>query len=70
MPEERPFSQIAYEAYGENRNWKTYDNKPMPKWEELKPEIQEAWEVAARTVITAYDKALFRFKVLFAYDPT
>lgn len=42
----------------------------MPKWEELKPEIQEAWEVAARTVITAYDKALFRFKVLFAYDPT
>lgn len=42
--------KIAYEAYSENRNWKTYDDKPMPKWDELRPEIQAAWEAAADKV--------------------
>jgi hypothetical protein len=47
-------AQIAYEAYGENRNWKTYDDKPMPKWEDLKPEIQDAWAAAAQAVASEF----------------
>lgn len=35
--------EFSYTAYGFNRNWKTYDDKPMPKWEDLTPEIQAAW---------------------------
>lgn len=43
--------EAAYSRYGTRRNWKTYDEKPMPKWEELLPEIQEAWEAAGEGVL-------------------
>lgn len=47
--------KTAYEAYGENRNWKTYDDKPMPQWKDLKPEIQHAWAAAACATIDAWE---------------
>jgi len=42
--------QIGYEAYGDSclpTPWRTWDNKPMPTWAELTPEIQRRWECAA-----------------------
>ena len=44
---DRLFGYTAYKAYGEHRKWLTYDGKPMPQWEDLKPEIQSAWCAAA-----------------------
>jgi hypothetical protein len=51
--EEREFSyekedierlaQLGYDAYGRNRQWRTWDDKPMPQWSELTKIIQEAW---------------------------
>lgn len=43
--------QIAYEAYGDNRDWKTVSGAPMPRWDEQKPEISAAWEAAAAAAI-------------------
>lgn len=48
----------AYEAYGDNRGWKTYDDKPMPQWEELPKEIQTAWEVAESKIFEALVSSL------------
>lgn len=43
--------QIAYEAYCEKREWKSYDDKPLPQWALVRPEIAEAWDYAALSVI-------------------
>lgn len=53
---EKTYGQIAFEAYCENRKNTTYDNKPIPSWDDLKPEIKEAWEVSAIKVIHNYCK--------------
>lgn len=42
--------QIAYEAYGNCRDWKVFTGDPMPTWEQQVPELQEAWEAAAQAV--------------------
>lgn len=46
-------ARIAYNAYGENRNWKTFDDRPMPTWEKLTEPIQIAWVAAAIAVRNA-----------------
>jgi len=43
--------QIAFEAYGAAVGGKTYDHKPIPQWSEIKPEIQQGWELAAKAAI-------------------
>ena len=48
--------QIAYEAYCDKREWKSFDGKTLPKWDEVKIEIKEAWEYAAIEVIRNYFK--------------
>lgn len=42
----------GYDAYGHFRDWKTFDNRPMPLWDNLTPEIQEAWKTSAMHVAT------------------
>ena len=44
-------AKSSYEAYGDNRNWKTHDDKPMPQWDELSETIREAWRVAAESCV-------------------
>lgn len=42
--------QLAYEAYGEARNWVTWGGTPMPTWENQSPDLQDAWTAAANAV--------------------
>ena len=40
----------AYEAYAEYRLWRDYRGRPLPQWQNVKPNIQQAWIVAAKAV--------------------
>lgn len=45
--------KIAYEAYCQARDWKSFDDKPLPAWEQMvqdNPHIANAWECAANAV--------------------
>ena len=42
--------KIAYNAYGDNRGWVTFNGDAMPTWEEQTPELREAWDAAAQAV--------------------
>ena len=48
---DKTYGQIAFEAYSKERSGKTYDEKPIPTWEELKPEIKQAWNTAGEAVL-------------------
>ena len=39
--------QVAYEAYSEHRNWKSFDGKDLPQWESVALDIQDGWQSAA-----------------------
>lgn len=54
----KELAQIGYEGYGNNRDWKTYDDRPMPKWEELPESIQDAWVAAFRAVSEHFKASL------------
>ena len=45
--------KIAYNAYGEARQWKVFSGDAMPNWEDQLPELREAWEAAAYAVVEA-----------------
>lgn len=47
---------VAYAAYARARDGKTHDGRDMPSWDNLGPEIQEAWETAAQAVLHTYSK--------------
>lgn len=42
--------KIAFNAYAEAMNNVAYDGTTIPQWDQLKPEIQNGWQVAAATV--------------------
>lgn len=46
-------AEIAYNAYGDSRNWVVYSGDPMPRWDEQSPELREAWDAAAQAVAKA-----------------
>ena len=52
--DEKTYGQIAFEAYCENRKNTTYDDKPIPSWDELKPDIKEAWGIATVKAISQF----------------
>lgn len=37
----------AYEVYGKRAQWKNYQGKPMPQYDNLPPTIKGCWEVVA-----------------------
>lgn len=43
-------AQLAYKAYGGAVNNRNHQGLPMPEWQELGSQIQNAWEVAAEAV--------------------
>jgi hypothetical protein len=43
-------AEIGYNAYGEEAEWKTYDGKTMPKWEDLSQPIRNRWMAAAAAI--------------------
>lgn len=53
---ERSLGQVGYDAYGKTADWKTFDGRPMPTWEQLGAteagrETRRRWEVAANAVL-------------------
>jgi len=47
----------AYQAYGDLRDWKAYDGKPMPTFEKLPDGIRDAWVAAVTKGIDSYIRA-------------
>lgn len=43
-------AETAYAAYGASTGHRTYDDRPMPAWEDLGGQIQAAWVCAAGAV--------------------
>lgn len=44
--------QLAYEGYCKSSRGKSLiSGEPLPTWDQVKPEIREAWELAAQEVI-------------------
>lgn len=53
MPHDMTILELAselYAGYGDEAGWKTWDGKPMPRWDELpaEPDIKARWIAAAR----------------------
>lgn len=48
----KTLGQVAFEAYSAAVGGKTYDGKPIPQWHEVRAEIQQGWEAAAK--VAAY----------------
>jgi hypothetical protein len=48
--------ELGYTLYGNFRDWKTYDDKPMPKWGELPDDIQAAWRSTEIGLATYFEK--------------
>lgn len=46
------YGQKNYEAYAEARNWKDYRGEPIPQWNDVRPEIQLAWQIAADKMLS------------------
>ena len=47
--------QVAYEAYGEDRDWLGEDERRLPAWAELAPGLKRAWHEAAQAVQEALE---------------
>lgn len=47
------YAVLAYNAYGDSRDWKTFNGDEMPQWDEQSSELREAWKAAAQAVATA-----------------
>lgn len=53
----KSIGQIAYDAYGEHQHWLTFDQRQMPSWASVRPDIQAAWQVAGQAVLRAAHQA-------------
>ena len=61
--------KVAYEAYCELRNWKSYDGKPLPQWPDVKADIQYGWIAAATAVRRAMREYIEDIKLLDMIEP-
>jgi len=44
-------AKMLYTAYGNDANWLTHDNKPMPTWEDLPPIVARHWLAGVRDIL-------------------
>lgn len=54
----KTLGEIAFNAYGDDADWKTFDGRPIPQWMELGQsfaglEVRKHWEAAALAAIEA-----------------
>ena len=52
-PSTMELAQVAYAAYGVSTNNRTHDDRPMPDWDDLGDQVQQAWIAAAAAVAQA-----------------
>lgn len=45
--------EIAYDAYCEKRNWRSFNGDPLPHFKQQSPDLQAAWEAAGAAVAEA-----------------
>lgn len=48
---EKSLGQVGYEAYGDEADWKAFDGRPMPRWDELREDIKRKWNVASSAIV-------------------
>lgn len=41
---------VGYQAYGDEANWLTWDNKQMPPWEGIGDIVRSRWIAAAKAI--------------------
>lgn len=46
----KTLGQIAYEAYCNERGWKSFNGDSLPQWDYVQPDLQHAWQRAAEAV--------------------
>lgn len=51
--EENALGKIAFDAYAASKGGVTYDNKPIPPWENVGPDVRRGWIMAALAVKAA-----------------
>jgi hypothetical protein len=49
--QELKIARIAYQAYGKATDFKNYQGLPMPEFENLPEQIQQAWIAATQAVV-------------------
>lgn len=47
MEQEKELGQVAFEAYCSQVGGITFDNRPIPTWENLSESVQNGWRAAA-----------------------
>jgi len=50
------YARVAYEGFSKQSGGRTYDGRPLPKWEALPGVTQVAWLRAATEVLEAFDR--------------
>lgn len=54
MPSDVEVAQVAYEAYeayGDEAEWKNYLGKPMPVWADLPENTRSYWVASVRAIL-------------------
>lgn len=44
-------ARAGYEGYGEWTGWKTFDDRDMPRWDDLSERTRLAWVAAAGAIV-------------------
>lgn len=47
-------ARYAYEAYGDDADWQTFDGRPMPKWDDLDWKTKRHWSAAVHGILSRY----------------
>lgn len=48
-------AEVAFNAYGDKANWKTFDGREMPKWGAVGDDVQQRWVAAIEAVVKWFD---------------
>lgn len=57
-------AEAAYAAYGAVTDFKNFQGNPMPKFEDLTPQIQQAWDAACEGALRHWLDVRFRDAVM------
>lgn len=48
---DKTLGQVGFDAYGDEAEWKAFDGRPMPRWDDnLRADIKAKWEIAASAI--------------------
>lgn len=65
----RTLGQVGFDAYGDEAEWKAFDGRPMPQWDEnLRADIKHKWEVAAKAIVKESSPAKLLQEILNAME--